>query len=167
MTSAGKGACWRILKVPPYTVVLADDSVTTSNTKVGATLIVVTPYGRCNLTNVIFNVIPGPAQKLLIGQSELKRMGIPNICSLIDNAVKTGTKHKQIENAKQTVELDNWKKRRLAQEKDEPDCIQAVDDMYGHGGKEPTDADTLASIKDIISRAAKSGASKSLFRKTQ
>ena len=95
-------------------------------------------------------------------------MGIPNIWSLIDDAVKTGTKYKQIENAKQTVELDNWKKRRLAQEQDEPDCIQAVDDMYGHGGEEPTDADTLASIKDIISRAEKSGASKSfLFGKTQ
>ena len=150
MTSAGKGACWKILKVPPYTVGLADGSVTTSNTKVGATLIVVTPYGRCNLTNVIFNVIPGPAQKLLIGQSELKRMGIPNIWSLIDDAVKTGTKHKQIENAKQTVELDNWKKRRLAQEKDEPDCIQAVDDMYGHGGKEPTDADTNVFVQHIV-----------------
>jgi len=134
---------------------------------VGATLIVVTPFGRCNLTGVVLNVIPGPAQKLLIGRPELRRMGIPTMWSLIDEAIKNGTKGKQTEVALQTVELDNWKKRRQEHEKDEPDCIQAVDQIYGHGGAEPTKKDTLDSMRDILTRAEKSGASSSFLKKLE
>jgi hypothetical protein len=64
---ACKKARWKVFTVPPYTVALADDSTTISKKRVGATLIVVTPFGRCNLTGVVLNAIPGPAQRLLIG----------------------------------------------------------------------------------------------------
>jgi hypothetical protein len=164
---ACKRARWKIFTVPPYTVALADGSTTISKKRVGATLIVVTPFGRCNLTGVVLNVIPGPAQKLLIGRPELRRMGIPTMWSLIDEAIKNGTKGKQTEVALQTVELDNWKKRRQEHEKDEPDCIQAVDQIYGHGGAEPTKKYTFDSMRDILTRAKKSGASVSFLKKLE
>ena len=134
---------------------VADGSTTTSSKNVGATIIIVTPFGKCHLTEVVLNVIPGSAQKLLIGQPELQRMGIPTMWSLIDNAIKNGTKKRLQDEALQTVELDNWKKRHQAHEKDEPDYIQAVDQIYGHSGIEPTDKETLDSINDILTRAKK------------
>ena len=65
----------------------------------------------------------------------------------------------------QKVNLDNWQKRRLAQAQDEPDCIQAVDGMYGHECAEPSNKETLASIQDIIIRAAESGVSKRFIQR--
>ena len=67
------------MSVPEYTVLLADNSQVVSNQKVEADLTLITRTGKVLIPGIIFNVIPGPPAPLLIGEPELKRLGIPHI----------------------------------------------------------------------------------------
>ena len=51
---------WKVMSVPEYTVLLADNSRVVSNQKVEADLTLITRTGKVLIPGIIFNVIPGP-----------------------------------------------------------------------------------------------------------
>ena len=89
-------------------------------------------------------------------------MGIPTLWSLIEDAIRKGAVHKA---QKASSALEDWKQRRIALSKDEPECLVGVDELYGHGAPSPTNEETRKSIEDIVTRAIKDGASTTYVEK--
>ena len=144
------------MSVPEYTVLLADNSQVVSNQKVEADLTLITRTGKVLIPGIIFNVIPGPPAPLLIGEPELKRLGIPHIWTLIEQSIKKKRKQKACASR---GALAQWKERRIAMSKDEPENLVGVDELYAHGASTPTKEQTRNSIQDILTRAKTAGAS--------
>ena len=127
-----------------------------SNQKVEADLTLITRTGKVLIPGIIFNVIPGPPAPLLIGEPELKRLGIPHIWTLIEQSIKKKRKQKACASR---GALAQWKERRIAMSKDEPENLVGVDELYAHGASTPTKEQTRNSIQDILTRAKTAGAS--------
>ena len=127
------------MSVPEYTVLLADNSQVVSNQKVEADLTLITRTGKVLIPGIIFNVIPGPPAPLLIGEPELKRLGIPHIWTLIEQSIKKKRKQKACASR---GALAQWKERRIAMSKDEPENLVGVDELYAHGASTPTKEQT-------------------------
>ena len=81
-------------------------------------------------------------------------MGIPTLWSLIEDAIRKGAVH---EAQKASLALEDWKQRRIALSRDEPECLVGIDELYRHGAPSPTNEETRKSIEDIITRAIKDG----------
>ena len=160
----GNNEHWEIKIVPLYRVRLADGSVTMSSQRVIAEVMLITRMGRCTLLRVRFNIIPGPGGTLLLGQPKLRRMGTPPMWKTIEGAIRYGGETTRPHTAKQAL-LKDWKRRRNIQEQDESDCIKQVDSLYGHGGVEPSESETLGLIKEIVDRASKASASDDFVKK--
>ena len=79
---------WKIKPVAEYSVELVDSTLIKRQTRVLTDLTLITPVGQAKLEQVLFNVVPGPAAPILIGQVELRRMGIPTLWSLIEDAIR-------------------------------------------------------------------------------
>jgi hypothetical protein len=62
---------WKVMSVPEYTVLLADNSRVVSNQKVEADLTLIIRTGKVLIPGIVFNVIFGPPAPLLIGKPEL------------------------------------------------------------------------------------------------
>ena len=147
--------------VPEYRVELADGSVVTGNVQALADVHLITPSGSATLTKVSFNVVPGKLSPLIVGRSELKRLGVQPIWDLIERQIiGNNTRHTVMAKAADSVVLDEWRKRRKLQSEGEPETLIGIDDLYGLGAPEPTNSDLTKALDNILKRALTSGAPK-------